>query len=259
MSRKFTNELPSLTPDRDQVEAYKNTRTPTASRANKESHKKTGHQPQLVREKSSGWYTFFTLLIFSLLAIGGWWFYQQDLQTQKYLQQAEQRIQLLEKQLSVTGEEIGESTVVMKVRLENLTKRTEELWEQMDKLWASAWRRNQADITTLNRQSKILSSKLSKQQKQNTNTAAMLKAINQKQTETEFTIGILNEQVQAAQKLKKQIEEIKNNLASIQSKSLSGDKQQIGLASKVSLLDQSHKQLLDRIKLLESQLNNTVQ
>ena len=64
-------------------------------------------------------------------------------------EQAEQRILQLENKLSATGEEIGESTVALQVKVTELTNKTNELWEQMDKLWASAWRRNQQEIADL--------------------------------------------------------------------------------------------------------------
>ena len=62
---------------------------------------------------------------------------------------AEARIQELENKLSATGEEMGESTVALQVKVTELSNRAEELWDQMDKLWASAWRRNQKEITEL--------------------------------------------------------------------------------------------------------------
>lgn len=45
---------------------------------------------------------------------------------------------------------MGNSTVALQVKVNELANRAEELWDQMDKLWASAWRRNQKDIKELN-------------------------------------------------------------------------------------------------------------
>ena len=61
----------------------------------------------------------------------------------------QKRLQALEDRLSATGEEMGNSTVALQVKVGELSERAEELWEQMDKLWASAWRRNQQEIKTL--------------------------------------------------------------------------------------------------------------
>jgi len=64
-------------------------------------------------------------------------------------EKAEERIAQLENKLSATGEEIGESTVALQVKVTELSNKSAELWEQMDKLWASAWRRNQKEIADL--------------------------------------------------------------------------------------------------------------
>jgi len=72
--------------------------------------------------------------------------HQQNLAS---LATAEERIVRLENRLNATGEEMGNSTVALQVKVTELSARTEELWEQMDKLWASAWRRNQQEIKSL--------------------------------------------------------------------------------------------------------------
>jgi len=172
-----------------------------------------------------------------------------------YILSSERRIKNLEQQLSVTGEEMGESAVAMRVKLDTLSKKTDDLWAQMDKLWASAWRRNQADIEKLNQQIKNHKALFSKQTKQNQTNTATLKSMGQKQTETEFTVGILNEQVQAAQTFKSQLEDLQNKMASIQSKTMGKDKQQIELASTISQLTSTQKILLQRIQQLEAKIS----
>lgn len=88
-----------------------------------------------------------------LLALGsagaaGWLFQQFQIQLER-AENAESRIAGLENKLSATGEEIGDTTVALQVKVTELSNTTSELWEQMDKLWASAWRRNQKDISDL--------------------------------------------------------------------------------------------------------------
>ena len=64
-------------------------------------------------------------------------------------QQSEQHISrtdALEKSLTSTDENMSQSSVAMQIKLRELSEKTEELWQQMDKLWASAWRRNQTEI-----------------------------------------------------------------------------------------------------------------
>lgn len=101
--------------------------------------------------KSSGSTGFAAFaLIFGLIGCGAaGYLYWLTLQQHDQLASAENRIQQLENKLSATGEEIGESTVALQVKVTELSNKTVELWEQMDKLWASAWRRNQKEISDL--------------------------------------------------------------------------------------------------------------
>ena len=62
------------------------------------------------------------------------------------LVEADLRISKLEQSLFSTDESMTQSSVVLQVRLKEIETRTEDLWTQMDKLWASAWRRNQTEI-----------------------------------------------------------------------------------------------------------------
>ena len=105
-----------------------------------------------VAVKSSGgnglWITLVALI--ASAGIGGCYYLFMLLQQQQQVAvQAEERIAMLERKLSATGEEIGESTVAIQVKVSELTEKTDELWSEMDKLWASAWRRNQKEITEL--------------------------------------------------------------------------------------------------------------
>ncbi len=88
------------------------------------------------------------LAIFLALGAGGvgGWLYQLTQQQQTQLEAYQVRIADLEGRLSATGEEMGESTVALQVKVKELTEKTQVLWTEMDKLWGSAWRRNQAEI-----------------------------------------------------------------------------------------------------------------
>lgn len=77
-----------------------------------------------------------------------------------------QRISKLENSLSSTGESMTQSSVVMQIRLKEIEKSTMELTNQMDKLWASAWRRNQTQIAAHGKQIEVLDAYLKEQSKQ---------------------------------------------------------------------------------------------
>ena len=98
---------------------------------------------------SNGLAVFALLLGLAATGLSGYLFWQNTSQTE-LLKQADLRIADLENRLSATGEEMGNSTVALQVKVNELSNRAEELWDQMDKLWASAWRRNQKDIKELN-------------------------------------------------------------------------------------------------------------
>lgn len=101
--------------------------------------------------KSGSGLAVFALLIAFAACGGAGWLYMQLEQQIAVSDRAERRIAELENKLSATGEEIGESTVALQVKVTELSNKTNELWEQMDKLWASAWRRNQKDIEDLSK------------------------------------------------------------------------------------------------------------
>ena len=109
--------LPSLAPERDQVAAYRSTRNDTK-----------GRTPAPASGGSSAFTTVLLFIIIIALGLGGWWFDMQNKTLQAQLKGAEARIQELEDQLSATGEEMGESSVVIKARLTELSERTDELW-----------------------------------------------------------------------------------------------------------------------------------
>lgn len=97
------------------------------------------------KSSGGGWVVFNFILLLSAGGALGYFSYESQLK----LEAAEARIANLENKLSATGEEIGESSVALQVKVTELGNRTNELWEQMDKLWASAWRRNQKEIAEL--------------------------------------------------------------------------------------------------------------
>lgn len=103
-------------------------------------------------QKAGGGFPF-TATLALLVALGacggGYYLYDLSLKQAATNAAAEARIAELESKLSATGEEMGESTVALQVKVTELSERTNELWEQMDKLWASAWRRNQKEISDL--------------------------------------------------------------------------------------------------------------
>jgi len=122
----------------------------------------------------------------------------------------------------------------------------------MDKLWSSAWRKNQQDIKNLNALGNIHKDKISRMEKQATATSTSVKGLSQKQTDLEFNIGILAEQLESAKSLNEQLTELKNNMETLKSNSLSKDNQQIELVSNLTDLKTQLTKLEQRIGTLEA-------
>ena len=93
--------------------------------------------------------TALTLAVLTLMVLlaGVYLLLQQNQAQKDLLINASSRITELENRLSNTDESVSQSSVAQQVKLKELNDRTDELWTQMDKLWASAWRRNQTEIT----------------------------------------------------------------------------------------------------------------
>jgi len=257
VANRYEPKLPSLAPDSDQIDAFKNTQVKNrAARVTTASPNQTQTQTDKPTQSSSGFTSFVLLLILLVIGAGGWWFFDQNQRMSAAMESAENRIHDLEQQLSVTGEAMGESTVAMQARLALLGTKTEELWEQMDKLWASAWRKNQADITKIQKQ--ISSS--TKSLKQNITTVKSLKnnfsSLTTKMNETEINVGILSEQVQVAETLQSQLRSIKKEISSFKSKALAIDQRQITVASSVTQNEETINDLLNRLKQLEKKISS---
>lgn len=127
----------------------------------------------LAADKSPWWLKLLlALLILVCMAMCGWiYFLQESLSlNQRSLLTAQARIENLQQRLSTTDENMSDSSVAMQLHLKELSGKTEQLWQQMDKLWASAWRRNQKEIggmsesiNTLERDQQGLQKKLKQQ------------------------------------------------------------------------------------------------
>lgn len=144
------DEFPTIRLDEEDRRDYQTKRqaSPSKSATPSSSLSSSTPSPAPTSGGSGIWMVLVALIAFA--ACGGCYYLYTLLQQQKVVaQEAEKRILQLENKLSATGEEIGESTVALQVKVTELTNKTNELWEQMDKLWASAWRRNQKEIADL--------------------------------------------------------------------------------------------------------------
>mgnify|MGYP006102734131 CR=1 FL=1 len=131
MSNEETDHIPPMIPERDELS----------------NHQRQSSGRQTKSPDTNGTGLGARLLIMIALVIGvaacAWAFQlQEQLQkADKLLYQNEARIKDLEDRLSDTDESVNQSSVTLQVKIK-------ELYNEVDKLWASAWRKNKANIST---------------------------------------------------------------------------------------------------------------
>jgi|TARA_B110000211_G_scaffold123321_1_gene142244 chromosome segregation ATPase len=245
LSKRVEPELPTITIDQDQVKVA---REPAIKSQKVHESKHTVK----TKKPSSMIKALLLLMPYVALAATAWYFYQQQINVTRSLESSSQRIQQLENQLSATGEEMGESTIALKVKLEAIGEKTELLLSEMDKLWASAWRKNQKEIKELNSTSiKIV------QQQDKTIEAMSLQSntineLKDKITATEFSVNSVSEQIMALNSVKTEIKSLSSALSTLDANAKSRDKQQMFTATTVNEFDTSLQLLLERMERLEA-------
>lgn len=93
-------------------------------------------------------------LCFLVIAAGAVYLHGQNLQ----LADARNRLLDMEERLSSTDESLSRSGVALQVTIKEMKEKQIALSGELDKLWASAWRRNQTDIMDQGNQIKSLNS-----------------------------------------------------------------------------------------------------
>lgn len=146
MSNDDIDHVPSITATRDGQPS----RARTSARSTKPVGKGRGPDRTPSSGGGAGIFTrlFITVaLVVAAVACAWAWQLQQELQSSaEILAQYEQRIGDLEDRLSDTDEGLSQNTATMAVKIK-------ELYSEVDKLWASAWRKNKAKIEALEKQS----------------------------------------------------------------------------------------------------------
>lgn len=236
------DDFPTIRLDEEDRRAYQQKKQPAPASGKTSSGSST---PPATATKSGGngvWLTLVALI--ALAGLGGsYYLYTLLQQQQEAAEQAEARIAQLEKRLSATGEEIGESTVALQVKVTELSNKTQELWEQMDKLWASAWRRNQKEIADLGERVTNVQSGLEKNIQSvsgniNAVSADVAKVRNQLANLADEILAVNVQLEQAAGDKRESMQAVKN------------------VTDKLSVLEQRNNTLTGRITSLENELRD---
>lgn len=254
MTNRIEPEISSITADVDQAPASQSNR-PNIRKAGASSV--TPPTPEIVANGKTSFANKFALtIVYIALAGACYWFYLENIKLKDQQADAEQRIVQLEQQLSATGEEIGESTVALKVKLEALTEKSNELWSEMDKLWASAWRRNQSEIKELTSTTIALDKSVNSntQSLKNAASLSLVKELQEKQTAADFSLNAISEQLSTSTKIKDEVAELSKQVNSLSQTANSREQQQMEVATSVNQVDTSLQLLVERIEQLEAQL-----
>jgi chromosome segregation ATPase len=199
--------------------------------------------------KSNNGFTSIVLVIAVIACASSAYLYTLNASNQNLLAENEVRLKSLENRLSATGEEMGNSTVALQVKVGELTARGEELWDQMDKLWASAWRRNQEEIKTLSVNFKNLQQ----------DTFKLVKDLDAKVSDNKSTTASIQSRIDG---VNTKVNSQANDLLSINVRQ--DQNQQTNnkhattlreMAEKLILLEKRNTTLLQKIQQLESKLN----
>ena len=194
------DEMPSMVLDKDDLDSYRRTRGTTTTKESTSSTKPTPPPERKVKNSGPSW----VALIFIILLLGtGIGYTAYTIEQQKLvIVEAQKRIGDLENRLSATGEEMDQSAVALQVKVGELSAKTQDLWEQMDKLWASAWRRNQSEIKDLEVSLKSQKSVLEQS----------IRAVKGETDVNATTVGLLQEQLDNTNKTTNRLSQLVNKV-----------------------------------------------
>ncbi|MBT4883766.1 MAG: hypothetical protein HON44_07325 [Glaciecola sp.] len=221
-----------------------------ASDRSVQAHNPNGAPPPVTTVvKASNQSLVMSALLLALLSSGaaGYLLYSQQ-QSQLAFDSATARILELENRLSATGEEMGNSTVALQVKVTELANRSEVLWQQMDKLWASAWRRNQSEIKDLTKV--VEDNRTQAQSNVNSVTQSLSKGLASSDTKFDALQNDFNSAKNEILSVSMELETIKQGL-------LNGQDANVVINEKIAILEQRNTALRNKVSLIEKAMSST--
>lgn len=199
--------IPPIIPARDEVVA----RQPPPGRSRRQ-----GDSGGTAAAGTPWW--LLSLLVLSLLlaaAACAWaWQLQGQLQGRQVsvgadLEHQEQRIADLEERLSDTDEGVNQSAAAMGVKIK-------ELYSEVDKLWASAWRTNKAKIAALEKADGATRDQLARLAKTDSSYSTQLKALGAEMKDLQVLADAAERLQQANRSSEAQLEKLGDDLSLLQ-------------------------------------------
>jgi len=206
------DHIPSIVPSRDKEPHFGGAGTSAGqTRGTKPSRKQTkgGTRPPSGGSGGGGiWSRLFitVALVIAAVACAWAWQLQEQLEQSGHLMERyEDRISDLEDRLSDTDEGLSQNTAAMAVKIK-------ELYSEVDKLWASAWRKNKAKIATLEVSSKSNSKKLASAEKSLATARSQLKAASGDIAKLKSVAGDLDRLLKSSKSSQAEVERVADDL-----------------------------------------------
>jgi len=199
--------IPSIVPSRDLESHYAAGQSRGARPARGKS--KGGGKPPAGDAGGAGVWTrlFLTVsLVIAAVACAWAWQLQEQLEQSGHLMaRYEARISDLEDRLSDTDEGLSQNTAAMAVKIK-------ELYSEVDKLWAGAWRKHKAKIEVLETSSRANSKKLASAEKSLTTVQAQLKSASKDLAKLKSVSGDLGRLMSSAKANQSEVERVADDL-----------------------------------------------
>jgi len=234
------DHIPSIVPSRDTGTGFAAGKARTARPA----RGKGGGKSSTDGSGGSGiWVRLFVTvsLVVAAVACAWAWQLQEQLEQSGHLMaRYEARISDLEDRLSDTDEGLSQNTATMAVKIK-------ELYSEVDKLWASAWRRNKAKIEALEKSSKTNTKKLASAEKSLATARSQLKAASSDLTKLKSVAGDLSRLMTSAKANQSEVERVADDLNRINLE-----------FAKIGKQVKDNKEWLDSINAFRSQTNSAL-
>jgi chromosome segregation ATPase len=204
------DHIPSIVPSRDtETHFAKPSSQPRGAKASRGGGNGGSRAPSGGSAGGAGIWTrlFLTIaLVVAAVACAWAWQLQEQLeQSGHIMERYEARISDLEDRLSDTDEGLSQNTATMAVKIK-------ELYSEVDKLWASAWRKNKAKIEALEKSSKTHSSKLASAEKSLGTARSQLKAASGDIAKLKSVAGDLDRLLTSSKASQAEVERVADDL-----------------------------------------------
>ena len=107
---------------------------------------------------------------------------------------------------------------------------------------------------TLQQQTNKLADTQSQQTQQQAKVTASVKTLSDNQADTSLKLTLLQDQLQAAERIKKQVSELSADLDKLKSQSQGRDKKQLEIGSSIAQLEMTQAALVEQLENLETKL-----